>query len=532
MRHLPRFSIIHAVALLFSIQALLLAFFVTPLGDLPDESGHYAYVIDMTKGRPLPILGKAEIPSDLWKQFEGMPEVHRKNYIVQHPPLYYAVAAIPYALAKKFTDNKEILSRAPRVVSALSLGFLILVLYQTMRAAQISPSSALMGSALVGFVPMLSNMASGITNDVFLFLLCALASRHLVRFLMGQRIIDAYACALWLTLAGATKMTAWVFLAGCLGVLLFEMRRPLKSWVLHAVGVSALALALPAWWMRRNHFLFGDPFKVNLATHEPYAPTYTAFDYLRFQPFFEWIYAHFYGLFGFTGYCHSAESYEQLLKYCTGGQITRIGGPSFTLFVLMTTVSALVFLGAALYLILRARPSASDDGTTASPQAWLSGKLQSWHLGRFSLVLGVASGATLLAFLLNYSFRPAGLMNLGIVMTFALLLSLSLAGTTYLVNEGNITNRLVFYGPVLISLFILLLFMKGLEAYRLVATPAGLQGRYLYPFLPLLAVAFVLALERLGHLRWLLLPLLLLLAWAHANAYIAVVLPFFNLVRI
>ena len=138
---------IHFLALLLALQALFLAFFVTPLGDIPDESGHYAYVIDMTKGRPLPVLGKpehgkGEIPADLWKDYEGLVERHRVNYIVQHPPLYYAVAAIPYALTKSVTQDKATLARSARVVSALSLGLLILVIVGTLNLMRSSTGRA------------------------------------------------------------------------------------------------------------------------------------------------------------------------------------------------------------------------------------------------------------------------------------------------------------------------------------------------------------------------------------------------------
>jgi len=58
------------LAFLFFVQALFFSIFITPLGDIPDESGHFAYVVDITKGRPLPTLGRTDnergyIPLDL-----------------------------------------------------------------------------------------------------------------------------------------------------------------------------------------------------------------------------------------------------------------------------------------------------------------------------------------------------------------------------------------------------------------------------------------------------------------------------------
>ena len=52
-------------AALFLVKALVLAFWVTPLWDVPDETGHYAIVADLSEGRGLPLQGKSAIPSDV-----------------------------------------------------------------------------------------------------------------------------------------------------------------------------------------------------------------------------------------------------------------------------------------------------------------------------------------------------------------------------------------------------------------------------------------------------------------------------------
>lgn len=528
----PRLKPIHWIALIFAIQALLLAFFVTPPGDIPDESGHYAYVIDMTKGRPLPLLGKALIPSDLWKKFEGMPDSYRRNYIVQHPPLYYAVAALPYWIASQFTTDKHFLSLAPRTISALSLGLLILVLYKAMRAGGVVHESAIKASTLIGFVPMVMHLASGITNDIFLLLLCSFATLYLIKFIFHQRMIDAYICAFWLSLAGGTKMTAWVFIAGCLGILLFEMRQPIKRWIPHAVALSALGMSLPVWWMHRNYHFFGNPFKVNLVAHAPLVPNYSALDYLQSQPFFEWIYNHFYSLIGFSGYCVSADSAATLLKFCSGAQMTRVGGPSFKLFIALLGLATLIFAYKYVQLILSPIQPDRSAGNAESVQSMIAKSLTEKRTPRLMSTLGLLMGASLYVFLMSVTFHSPGKFNLIIMVTFTLVPALAVAGIVKLPSETSTTTRVIYYGPVLISLFLLLLFTKGVEAYRLVAAPAGLQGRYLYPFLPLLLVSVALAIDSIAIKRWVWSALVLGLAWAYANAYVDVIQPYFNLMRL
>jgi hypothetical protein len=58
------------LAALFTLQSLYLAFFLTPPGDVPDETGHYSYVREIADGKIFPLLGESYMAPDLW----GMPE--------------------------------------------------------------------------------------------------------------------------------------------------------------------------------------------------------------------------------------------------------------------------------------------------------------------------------------------------------------------------------------------------------------------------------------------------------------------------
>ncbi|MBA4266133.1 MAG: hypothetical protein C0453_13710, partial [Comamonadaceae bacterium] len=356
------------VALLIALKSIYMGFDVTPPGDMPDESGHYSYAQDIANGKFFPLLGEATVRRDMWREPIGTERLPRENYIVQHPPLYYAVAAIPYAIAKQFTDDRWYLIRVTRTVSALSLGLLVLVLFKTIHEAGVGSSRALLVASSVAFIPMITNLSSGITNDIFLFLLCALATRHLVRFVQHQLLKDAYLCAFWLSMAGGTKMTAWILIAGFVCIVVYEMRRSIASWFIHSTGVTLVSLVLPIWWMGRNFYHFGNPFKVNVVSTPPIMLNYGLLDYLKSYPYLDWMLVHFYGLIGFSGYCQTPE----LIEHCMGVKSTRISSQPYEFMVMVLAGLSLVFVVYAIVRFYRLFGAGTTGGPASSIQMWIS----------------------------------------------------------------------------------------------------------------------------------------------------------------
>jgi hypothetical protein len=537
------------LALLITVKAMYMAFFLTPPGDLPDESGHYSYVRDIAHGKFFPLLGEATIPRNLWfepppssrppqsvvdRLVEGMstadvqkPEKQeRPNYIVQHPPLYYAVTAIPYAITERWTDNRWYQVRSARIVSAVSLGLLVIVLFGTLTDLGVAPLRALPLAAAVGFIPTISHLASGITNDIFLFLLCALATRHLARYLMAQRLPDAYLCALWLTLAGGTKMTAWPLIAGYLAVLLFEMRQPLRRWFMHAGGLSLLALALPLWWAARNIRHFGNPMQVNVVTNQPLYLNYSVLDYLKGQPFFDWMMVHSYGLIGFAGFCQTPERIED----CVGVKSTRIANHAFEFALWALAVLAAAMLAHTVFHYIRQFRTQAKV-SAGSLQGWTAHLLSSaWLRAPILLVLG-AAGMLMYVWGLQHIHREG---ELGWLINAVLLMAapIALMGLGVALFDDRADRRLTGYALALFFCYGMLIAYQSHKAYVLVAELRGVQGRYFYPFVPVLLASAGLVLERLRVPAVLTLWLGLGLAWGELHSYITQVIPFFELVRV
>lgn len=526
---------IHVLSLLFFLQAWLFGMFVTLPGDIPDESGHYAYVIDITKGRPLPILGRTDngrgsISNNLWRDW-GLPDGHRYNYIVQHPPLYYAVAAIPYTLAKQFTSNKLVLAKATRVVSALSLGLLVLVCFHILRAVGLEEKIALAVASWFGFIPTVTHLASGITNDIFLTLMCGLATLYLVRFMAAQRIADAYWCAAWLACAGATKMTAWVLIAGFVGILLFEMRRSGWRWLVHAGLLTALSFSSALWWMRRNMVLFGNPFHVDGTDRSPLAPGYTMLSFLQEQPFFDWLFKHFYGMAGFSGYCNSAASAEVLKRFCHGVHLVAVEGISFQIFIWISLACAM-FLAVAVVSKLLSRKSFNPPHAPDSLQSLIHRGFSFLLAHRWLPSLLLTAGTLASIWIFMHSFKVDPRYSNQISWMNGLILVSAIAGLGLVLLSSPQEVRLLAYGPILLCLFTLMLFIKGHEGYVLLHRPSGVQGRYLYPFVPLLLASFAIAVKPWQRFWPVFALITVALAWAHLNAYLNTLLPFFTMFQL
>ena len=521
-----------AIAIAFALMALYLALFVTPPGDIPDESGHFSYARDIARGSFFPLLGEATMAPDLW----GRPEAYwatepRDNWIVQHPPLYYLLTAGPLAVGELFSQTHPMVYRLPRIVSAMSLGLLILVLQQLFTVAGIRPKNALLLAASVGFVPMVMQLSTGTNNDVFLFLLCALASLYWVKFLQGQELRYAYVCALWLTLAGATKMTAWVFMAPMVAILLFEMRQPWLKWLMHSVGITLLALAFPILWMLRNVVHFGSPFYVYAedVAQEPMEPI-GFLTFLSQQPVLDSIFAHFYGLFGFSGYCQTPE----LAQYCDGIRMTRLEGFPYHAFTDIMALMVLAYLAFLLLQFWQLRASVGDRAhfSSGSIQDWVQRGLSHRSVVTVLFFLGLGLGLMASMILFQNNFARPGIMGTtqSLMMSAAPLAALLAAFAALL--AARLEDRLAAYGVVLFFFFGSVLLYQVYTGFLQAGWLRGVQGRYFYPVLPLMLVALGLALQRLRVPTMLWAGVSLVLAVAFLNAFVTQVMPFYLSVRI
>lgn len=535
-KHLPRW-----LAVVVCLQALFFSIWITPLGDTPDESGHYAYVADMAKGLPLPVLGdisngRGVIPNDLWRDWGDTQPSTRQNYLAQHPPLYYALAAIPLRTATALTDNKAVHAHAARLVSVLSVGLLVWVLFATFQAAGLSHALSLQLSVWLPLLPMMTHLSSGITNDVFLILLCAAATLYLVRFLQTRAIHHAYWCAAWMAAAGATKMTAWVLIAAFLGVIFIEMRERLNRWFVHAAAISALALSTAMAWMARNWMLYGNPTQIagGGAGDGARFPDYTMLTYFTEQPFFEWLAHHTLGLMGFSGYCLGAENTDVLSRLCIGAKMTAMndGLPLWILMWTLAILGILVFVHMMLSYLTVARSSAAP--VQRSVQEWCSDL--AWHKPAAVRALGLLALLVSAAFFFYFSDNGYRIsddrISRLIMVVFGILGACALAAVPVLGLGRRVDDRLLGYGILFAVLFTAVLLHKSTTVFGIEGALRGVQGRYLFPFYPLILVGVGVALQRTPKGLWLATVATLALVLMHLVAYTDFFMPFYQLVRL
>jgi hypothetical protein len=289
-----------AAALVFLAKAVVLAFWVTPLWDVPDETGHYAIVSDLAEGRGLPLQGKSVVSSDVVSDWtRGKASAPVGNWVAQHPPLYHLLAAPLLSAARAATPDLRWRYRAPRLLSAIAGAAGLLFFFLAFREASGDPLLSFVAAAGVGFVPMYSHLASGANHDILLAMASGLAALCWVRFERTGLFSDAMKMSGALAFAGAVKLSAVALAAAlwllCLPRLSTRGGRRLAQ----AIAIGAASLSFPLLWTLRHWWLLGNT-RVHPVSQKPFDPA-GFFAYLRDQPVVDHTFKNFFGLIGWTG---------------------------------------------------------------------------------------------------------------------------------------------------------------------------------------------------------------------------------------
>jgi len=286
------------VSLLFFVKAATLALFVTPLWDVPDEIGHFAYAADLADGRGVLPPGRAVIPPDLVARWRGDARGSVPNWTAVHPPGYHVFAAAALAAARLFTPDFEWQVRLTRLTSAFFGAATLLLLYRLLVLAGAGGAAALAGSAGVGFIPMFSHMASGVSQDTLsaaLGAVCAIAWVDLVRrrsLSAGARLVLAIAAA------GAVKATIAPAAIVLMALLPAYLPGRAAARLFAAAGLSLVAFSTTAlWWLRLGRLPTPPAGPPGSRRHGAAA----FFEVFRSSPVADHTLKNFFGLIGWTG---------------------------------------------------------------------------------------------------------------------------------------------------------------------------------------------------------------------------------------
>jgi 4-amino-4-deoxy-L-arabinose transferase-like glycosyltransferase len=240
------------VLIVFAGIALIYAH-TTRVGYAPDEPAHYVYVRSMATEYAAPPLAHETIDS---AESQVSHEAHQ-------PPLYYAVAAVPYRAAVMLGVEGDTLWRVVRYVNVLVGVAFIWAVFYLLNVYWGREKWALAGAAGAAFLPMTGYMAGVISNDPLVSLFFVLALVPLVRVSRGELLTkrEAAWAGLCMGLAMLSKLTGAVLLPISVLALLVGWWRRGSGWP-QGQGLSLLVLfglptAMLGGWVLRNLALYG-----------------------------------------------------------------------------------------------------------------------------------------------------------------------------------------------------------------------------------------------------------------------------------
>ena len=183
-RYLPTVLIILAYLLTGILYAVN-----TPAWQVPDEPAHYNYIKYLAENHRFPVLQMGDYPHHYLeeikaRQFPPEMSIEPLRYEFHQPPLYYLLAAVVYKL---FAARLLPL----RLLSVLLSCCLLWVAYHIVK--EIFPGNealALGTTAFVAFVPMHVAMTAAVNNDTLAELILALILWMLVRYVKSVRWSD------------------------------------------------------------------------------------------------------------------------------------------------------------------------------------------------------------------------------------------------------------------------------------------------------------------------------------------------------
>jgi hypothetical protein len=441
------------VAAVFFVKASLLGLFVTPLWDVPDETGHYALVIDIVSGRGLPLMGRSVIPDSVYESWmrKPAPSPPMPNWTAQHPPLYYLAAAPFLAAARIVSDDPAWQCRLLRLFSALSGALALFVFFAAFHEASGDPLIAFVAASGVGFLPMFTHMASGVNHDVFLALCMGVAALYFVRLARRGLVRDGLAMGLALAAAGATKLSALAPSAVLVlaAALLLESRgaQRARQWL----AVAAVAASLPALWLLRHWLLLP-----GVAAHPTGAPSFDldVFSFMTRYPVLDHTFKNFVGLIGWTGTGRGDLHWFQ------------IDGPYLLVYLILASGAAIL----AAYWIER------QELEHPSPRAVVL-------LSR-ALAFG-AFAVCFFAFLGGYG-------GVGRIKRFAysLLVAVLFLGAPRVLAAADSRARVVFVSQLSVLVFTAAYLANSFESFRAHGEMRATNGRYFFAVLPFLGLGY------------------------------------------
>ena len=283
--------------ILFILKGCIWAIFITPptLSTSADDIGHLSYIQYIYSQKKLPVLfetmmedhslalfrqyGDTQTVGQIHIQTESFDNDQLDNHIAQHPPLYYLVMVIPYALAKLITPKLSDIIIILRLVT-LSTGVLSLLFVK--RITSLLKLEDIVQKSILIFFSLSTSISfyfMTISNDGLLILLCLISLYYLLKYEkeLTQKSFVLFcissACVLM------TKYTGGIVIAGYLIYFLifsFNKNGVAKTFILCLQGlIIGGCICVP--FFIRNYFLYGNPVQTYDDNSRLFAFTFATF---------------------------------------------------------------------------------------------------------------------------------------------------------------------------------------------------------------------------------------------------------------
>ncbi|OEI68694.1 DUF2142 domain-containing protein [Curtobacterium sp. ER1/6] len=269
-----------AVIALTAAFALLLTLwaFVTPMFAAPDEAAHFDAAEQIAIGNGWPDPGEMDLLAVTYAEQQQTMTVSAAdrqtvaelvaqnpgshdypNQMSQHPPTYYAVAALVLKVAGFFHHRWDVGVMVLRLFDVLLVLPMPFLVWSTVRRVTRSPRTAVVGAVALFAVPQLAQIGSAVTNDAPVIVLGGVITWLVARTMTGDH---RWRTVVWLALAVAavcsvkgTGLPTVPFVAVALivaghGVLSVRAR------LVRTAVAGAIVALLGSWWWIRNLVLF------------------------------------------------------------------------------------------------------------------------------------------------------------------------------------------------------------------------------------------------------------------------------------
>ena len=235
----------------------------------PDEGSHVAYARELSHGR-LPRINTAIDGSGdlrLSQELSTRDATHRTIWTANHPPLYYALVALPLRVGSDTGHPVRGVLVARLVSVGLSVLGLAALAYVVLQLVPGRPQLAVAATGLTALLPSFVSISARVYNDSLAFLTATMALAAAVVFVVrGPSAARLAAVAASASLAALTRASG-LLVAGLAGIAVLvavwragegTVPRRLGRAVVWVGAVGAAVAAAAGWFYLRNLTLYGD----------------------------------------------------------------------------------------------------------------------------------------------------------------------------------------------------------------------------------------------------------------------------------